>query len=1129
MTNAGKNPKNDNHIRRRFLWLSIQVFTIVVALVGGLPSHARLESQTALFNNLPRVALLVKEQYVDPKRINPDAMLASILESLESRIAKLVVTLPKSLANVLELMRATDEKEIARLKAKADAANAVPKAVSPDAAKSDADSKNAIPSDAAKNAADAKNAAPSGAAKKAADANNAAAADAAKKAAADAKNTKGAAPKEQLVIDLGGVKKSFDYEPQRSIWGMIFLLRDVFKFVEAEAKKQGLTEKSKSGEDPIEWDKIETGAINAMLSTLDPHSVFLEAKFARDLTLTTKGEFGGIGIVISIRDGFLTVISPIDGTPAAVAGVKAKDRIVKIDDDSAINMDLNDAVNLMRGKPGTSVRITVQREKSPKEIEMVLTRAIIKVDSVAYALMDNNVGYLRIKAFQGNTAVDVKEGILALKKKSSNKMSGLVLDLRGNPGGLLREAVEVSSLFLNGGEVVSTQGSRADSRQVEMASSSELDPKMKIVVLADGGSASASEIVAGALKSGGPNAGRAIVVGERTFGKGSVQMLFDFPSTDIEDKKGKPVEPAALKLTIAEYFGPNNTGMQNIGVVPDIGLTAVFAEKPEELSLFQDTTRREVDLEGHLATDVNVKNNANDQPLMNIDYLAPKADEEAEYGKLDLAKLKKDFAVTVAQELLKASPGVLRSDLLAKADSIKVKLEAEQQKKIADALKKFAIDWSHGKSTAKAELKSFVMENKATLAGNKLNLSLKVKNVSAEPLYQVHGITHSKTALFDQREFLFGKLNPGQEITRSVEFEIPKDVVARKDLLSVELRDYRREKITESDVPIEIKGLGRPRFAHLIYIDDSAGNGDGRVENGEDVEVTVWLKNIGDGKAFEPTVLLRNESGSKVFLKNGRFQTGELLPGQETSTKFSFRIKEPTENVAFELQIFDGQMHDIWRDKIVIDTATKLNTKAISRTVALKDKMAWITTKPDENSQKIASLKAGVHMEAVKEINNFYLVKIDNNLSGFINKARVADVPKAAAAQKKADFYTINYARTPAQVALKFGDGSGFSKQESGKLVADINDAAKISSVMLYVNGKKILYRDIAKSVGKQKIESTIVLKPGVNIISLFAREDATYGQRENITVYYDEDGRVTTALEKIQAKEPQPKEAKAH
>ena len=258
---------------------SIILALLLSLLLGSLPLSAEIPAgDSALFNSFPRVALLVKEQYVDPERISPDAMLASILESLEQRINKLVITLPKSLSDALERSKKPEGSTLVKKP----------------------DEKRAL--------------------------------------------EKGSALNDQIVLDFGGAKKIVPYEHLRSIWGMVCMLRSIFNFVKTPAKKQGLLVKSKTGEEPLDWEKIESTAINAMLATLDPHSIYLEPTYARDLTLTTKGEFGGVGIVISVREGAFTVISPIDGTPAAIAGVKAKDRIMKVDEESAINMPLDKAV-----------------------------------------------------------------------------------------------------------------------------------------------------------------------------------------------------------------------------------------------------------------------------------------------------------------------------------------------------------------------------------------------------------------------------------------------------------------------------------------------------------------------------------------------------------------------------------------------------------------------------------------------------------------------------------------------------------------------------------------------------------------------------------------------------------------
>lgn len=1038
------------------------------------------DAKGALSDNFPRVVLSVKEQYVDPNRVKPAAMLAAILESLELRISKLVVGMPKSLTEALE--RSKKGEGIA-------STSSLSSLVGPGTT---TDTSTTTGTTTGTSTTTGTAAVPQ------------------------------AEAKEQIVLDLGGTKKIINYEPIKSIWGMIFLLRDIFKFVEVEAKKQGLLDKKKNSDDPIDWEKIESAAINAMLSTLDPHSVYLEPKYARDLTLTTKGEFGGVGIVISIRDGFLTVISPIDGTPAARAGVKAKDRIVKIDEDSAINMPLEDAVTKLRGAPNSSVNITVQRGNDPKNYPFELKRSIIKVDSVAYALMPSNVGYLRIKAFQGNTAVDVKAAIMDMKKKSKNKLLGLVLDLRDNPGGLLREAITISDFFLDGGEIVSTQGAQRESRQVEMATPGELDPKLKIAVLVNGGSASASEIVAGAIKYGD----RGIVVGDAaTFGKGSVQMLFDFPSLEskVANEVQQPVEPAALKLTIAQYYAPKGRIIQALGIMPDILLSAAHVDKPEELSLFHSTSRREIDLEAHLDADKGQE----EKTLMELNFLAPRAGEEGnEYGKLNLAQLKNDFAVSVASDFIVNAKGPLRKDLLVHADTIKTHFEKQEQKKIIDALKKHKIDWSLGKALQQKDALKVTLKAAAeSKAGEKLKLTVGIKNTSTEPVYQVHALTHSKTDIFNQRELLFGKLNPNQEIERSIIFDIPKDVVTRKDLLTLEVRDVAKEKLSELNIPVAINGLNRPRLAHLVYVDDEkSGNGDGNLQVGEEVNLVVWLKNIGDGKAFEPTVVLKNESGSKVFLKTGRETAGELLPNQETSMKFSFRVKEPTESADFEIQVFDGQMHDIWREKISLPLSKEAHgLKKKLQTVLLKTTNLY--AQPNVDSVVRAQIKDGMHGESIGELDGFYLVKIDKNLLGYVKKAdvRIASADSTKAAKNK--LYTINYDRVPAKIDLKFGDGLGWTKKESGEIIAELAQADRVSEVLLYVNGKKVLYKALTPKKANEKISQVLSLKPGVNVITLLAREDANYGQRENLTVYYDDQALVLVeppkpeAVTKVQTK----------
>jgi carboxyl-terminal processing protease len=998
-------------------------------------------AESAPIGILSKTGLIVNENYVDPKRIELTHMLVSMLSTAESKISKLVVKLPKSLQEV-----AQKQNKNTKISENVSSSSSI------------------------------------------------------------SQEPKEKIEKEFIILEMGNSKISLQYEAPTSIWGLIFFMRDVLNFIQEQIKKQNVTEKSRGSSEPINLEDLEVSITNAMLETLDPHSFFLDSKRARELTVTTKGEFGGIGIVISIKDGFLTVISPVDNTPAAMVGVKAKDKIIQIDDTSAINMDLNDAVNMLRGEPGSKVRITVERENSPKPIELTMKRAIIKVDSVNYSLLSNEIGYLRIKAFQGQTGDDVKAAVLAMKKSSKNKLTGLILDVRDNPGGLLREALSISDLFLDGGEVVSTKGALESSKQVEMASKGQIDPNLKIVILTNAGSASASEIIAGALKY----RDRAIIVGERTFGKGSVQMLFDFP--DDENKKSKkPYEenlpPATLKLTVAQYFAPEDRVIQTFGIEPDISLNEVYVSK-ENISIFPNISFREADLDAHLLAD----KFREEKPLFVLKYLMPDSKNEKENysnNKPDINALKKDFNVKLSMEILTAAKAPSRNSMLVEAEKVAKKLALEEEKKIIEALKKQKIDWFVGAEKATNKNISYkITENKSVLGGEKLKVSMKVKNISDKPLYQVHGITASKTPLFDHRELLFGKIDPNQEIERSLEFEIPKDVVSRKDYFSVEIKDNSLTKIKDINVPLDIVGLKRPRLAHMIFLEDTnAIDADGKLQVNEEVNLVVWLKNVGEGKAFEPTVLVRNQSGSKLFLKTGREQSKSLLPNEEASMRFSFKVTEPTDVIDFELQIFDTQIRDIWRDKIRLNVSTaKDKANSVNMWLTPSAKSVDLFSKNNTIEEKIATINEGAFLHAIKEENGRYMVKVVDNLIGFVKKTDVKNITAPKSEQKNtAGVYLINYNRFPPKIDLKFADNKGFSRDKKGIIAAEIFGPAKVNEVLMYLNGKKVLYKQIEKYNGQTKISQEIELVPGVNNISLLAREDDYFGQLQNITVFYDD------------------------
>ncbi|HGG60428.1 MAG TPA: S41 family peptidase [Gammaproteobacteria bacterium] len=334
--------------------------------------------------------------------------------------------------------------------------------------------------------------------------------------------------------------------------------------------------------EPVDDKEMIENAIRGMLSGLDPHSAYLNKEEFRDLQIGTTGEFGGLGIEVGMEDGFVKVISPIDDTPAQKAGVKAGDLIIRLDDKPVKGMTLNEAVDVMRGKRGTDITLTIIREGEDKPLKITVTRDVIHVKSVKSRLLDDGYGYFRITTFQSKTAESLRKAIKELSEKAGGRLKGAILDLRNNPGGVLTGAVGVSDAFLDEGLIVYTEGRVADSELRYDATPGDLLDGAPLIVLVNAGSASASEIVSGALQ----DHKRAIIVGtDKTFGKGSVQTILP-----LKDDR-------ALKLTTARYYTPSGRSIQADGIHPDILLERLEI-KQKKTSKFDPI--KESNLSGHL-------------------------------------------------------------------------------------------------------------------------------------------------------------------------------------------------------------------------------------------------------------------------------------------------------------------------------------------------------------------------------------------------------------------------------------------------------------------------------------------------------------------------------------------------
>ena len=341
----------------------------------------------------------------------------------------------------------------------------------------------------------------------------------------------------------------------------------------------------------IDDSQLLNDAIKGMLDGLDPHTVYLDPESFREMNIDTHGEFGGLGLEVTMENGVIRIVAPIDDTPAHKAGLKSGDLIISMDGVQVKGLSLGESVSLMRGKPGSEIVLTIVRKDRPEPFEVTLKRAIIQLESVRAELLETGFGYVRVIQFQIGTATSLRQQLARLAREAGTALKGLVLDLRDNPGGVLDGAIQVSDTFLRDGLIVSTRGRAEDSEVTFSASPKDYLNDAPLVVLVNGGSASASEIVAGALQ----DHGRALILGTTTFGKGSVQTILPM------------LNGAALKLTTARYYTPNDRSIQATGITPDV------VSQPAESSQTPDgdvSRLRESDLAGHLENELQNDNNA---------------------------------------------------------------------------------------------------------------------------------------------------------------------------------------------------------------------------------------------------------------------------------------------------------------------------------------------------------------------------------------------------------------------------------------------------------------------------------------------------------------------------------------
>ncbi|MDP2313469.1 MAG: S41 family peptidase [Pseudomonadota bacterium] len=691
---------------------------------------------------------------------------------------------------------------------------------------------------------------------------------------------------------------------------------DSVSAMEEELKRVALILEENLDKKDIPHEDVEAAMINGILQTLDPHSVFLPPENSKKMEEDNEGEFGGLGITIVLVEGQLTIEYPLEETPADRAGLRAQDRITRIEGESTINMDLEEAVSKMRGPPGSPVTITVERDAWDAPRDFTIVRDKIKASRVKGELLEGGVGWVYIGSFHIQVEAQLEEVLARLAREAGPAgLKGVVLDMRDNPGGFLHQAIAVADKFLVQGPIVSTVERNGKNRDQRNANASGTEPDYPMAVLMSGNSASAAEIVAGALK----NQERAIIIGERSFGKGSVQNLYSF------------TDGSKLKLTVARYLTPGDHSIQSVGIPPDIAIEGAVLLPPREIdieeggvkrkemsgprvSLFsRDRVQREADLEGHLVNNENLET----PPVYGLRYLAPLPDEDEQ--RSDRRDPRKDFQVMFARDVLLAAHGSRRADVLRDAATVVATRTKTESGRIEKAFgERVEINWDAcaNPDVANTKLDLQLGTDGVLDAGQLEVVRLTVTNLDSKPLCEVAAVSKSGNDALDGVEFYFGKIPAGESRSYETKVRLTDGYPTEVSVMDIALMDASRKALAAASLPVKTQGIDLPRYAwSWTFSDTAGGDGDGTVEIGETIDMNVDVLNVGPGTGGVATFELKKDAamGKAIELKGGSFKLPRLAPGARATGKLSFLVtRAPDEGapVGLELRVRDAERYD---------------------------------------------------------------------------------------------------------------------------------------------------------------------------------------------------------------------------
>lgn len=817
--------------------------------------------------------------------------------------------------------------------------------------------------------------------------------------------------------------------------------------------------------------QVEYAMVNGALGTLDPHSRLLPPEASREMDVDNLGEFGGLGITIIERKGRLTVEYPLPDTPASREDIRADDQIVRIDGVSTINMSLDEAVSRLRGVIGTPVTIEIMRDGATEPITKTITRARIELKPVEGIVMDGNIGYVSVKGFHAQIAEQLAE-VLARLERESGGLKGLIIDLRDNPGGYLTQAEKMADLFLERGTIVSQVDS--DGRKIDEfeARASGNEPKYPIAVLVNASSASASEIVSGALR----NNERAVIIGERTYGKGSVQNLHKF------------IDESQLKLTISKYLTPGDKSIQAVGIPADIELVPTMVERKSQddgsvddiaLLYFRERARREADADKHLEqASIRLE-----EPSYSLRYWRPVELKRRSRAEIDLSD---DFEAQFARDVLLASTSPRRADVLAAAAPVVAKYEKQATATITEKFSLLGLDWADGPSAKKADLdvKFDLGADGVLVAGQEERVALEVTNRGSTPIYRMSAIATFEGD-YGPREFFFGKLMPGE--TRR--YEQPVTFVAGHPTelapVNFSFREGSGAEIAHREARLPVQGAELPRLTWQVQVSDAApgGDGDGSAEVGEKLRLDFAVRNDGKGTSREAFARVKNLSGRALDITSGTVEAG------------AFRDKSGVECVPTEPGVDSGHVYGD-------PNSASVKSGALPKWPAgcaheLRPGESWSGAfevlvreppKGDHVDLKLEIGDASAYDHAAIVRSEFW--------SYFVNEQSF-EIPVGKPAPKLPAGVppVIDVTQAP-EVSVQSGRAS---------ISGVVTDDQGIAHVEIWHAGEKVFYQGSVRGTAVRSVPFTadVALTPGLNTIAVLATDENGFTDTASVVTFY--------------------------